>query len=94
MLYTVMISMTIVIQYINKQGRFCRFRYERIYWFLTSVHGDTKKETQFLKVFANHDMLTPYYAAHLVMFKISFGRDPKKPTTYFNGQNPALASMV
>ena len=50
-----------------------------------------------------------YYAApaqrvaHLVMFKISVGRDPKNSTTSFNGQNPThvlngqnptLASMV
>ena len=38
-------------------------------------------------------------AAHLVMFKISVGRDPKNPTTSFNGQNstaeyPTLTSMV
>ena len=33
---------------------------------------DTRRETQFLKVFANHTMLTPpQLVAHLVMFKIS-----------------------
>ena len=70
-------------------GRLCRFRYERIYEFLTSVHGDTRGETQFLKVYTNHTMLTPpQRAAHLVIFKISVGRDPKNPTTPFNGQNP------
>ena len=31
---------------------------------------------------------------HLVMSKIFVGRDPKNPTTSFNGQNPTLASMV
>ena len=31
---------------------------------------------------------------HLVMFKISVGRNLKNPTTSFNGQNPTFASMV
>ena len=40
-------------------------------------------------------MLTPpQRAAHLVMFKISIGRDPKNPTTSFNGRNPTLPSTV
>ena len=47
--------------------------------FLTSVHGDTRRETQFLP---------PQRTAHLVMFKISVGRDPKNPTTSFKGPNP------
>ena len=55
----------------NTGGLSC-FRQERFINFLTSVHGDTRRETQFLKVFANHTMLTPLQrAAHLVMFKIS-----------------------
>ena len=29
-------------------------------------------------------------AVHLVMFKISVGRDQKNSTTSFNGQNPTL----
>ena len=42
---------------------------------------DTRRETQFLKVFRNHTMLIPSWrAAHLAMFKISVGRDPKNPT--------------
>ena len=50
----------------------CCFRYERVYEFLVSVHGDTRRETQFLKPYANHTMLTlPQRVAHLVMFKIS-----------------------
>ena len=61
----------------------------------TSVHGDTRRETQFLKVFAKHTMLTPpQHAAHLVMSMISVGRDPKNQTTFFNGQNSTLALMV
>ena len=40
-------------------------------------------------------MLTPTQrAAHLVMFKISVGRDPKNPTTSFNCQNPTRLSTV
>ena len=56
----------------NNTGWFCRFRYERVYSFLASVHGDTRRETQFLKAYANNTMLTPpQRAAHLVVFKIS-----------------------
>ena len=56
--------------------------------FLNSVHCDTRRETQFLKVYANHTMLTPpQHAVHLVMFKISVGRDTKKPTTSFSSRN-------
>ena len=33
-------------------------------------------------------------AAHLVISKISVGRDPKNPTTCFNGQNPTLNGRV
>ena len=53
-------------------GGLCCFRYERVYKFMTSVHGDTKREPQFLKVNANHATLTPSQrVVHLVMFKIS-----------------------
>ena len=39
---------------------------------MASVHGDMRRETQFLKAYVNHTMLTPpQHAAHLVMFKIS-----------------------
>ena len=67
-------------------GRLCCFKFERVYWFLTSVHGDTRRETQILKVYANHTMLTTqcWRSAHLVMFKISVGRDPKNPSTCLN----------
>ena len=38
---------------------------------MTSVHVDTRRATQFLKVYTNHTMLTlPQCVAHLVMFKI------------------------
>ena len=39
---------------------------------MSSAHGDTRRETKFLKVYANHTMLTPPQGAmHLVIFKIS-----------------------
>ena len=58
---------------------------------MSSVRSNTRRETQFLKVYAIHTMLTPSTrAAHLVMFNISVPRDPKKTTTSFNGQNPTL----
>ena len=43
----------------TKTGGLFRFGYERVYQFLASVHGNTRKETQFLKAYANHTMLTP-----------------------------------
>ena len=39
-----------------------------------------RRETQFLKVYANHTMLNQR-AAHLVMFKISVCRDLQRPKT-------------
>ena len=53
-------------------GGLCCFKYEWVYLLLASVHDDTRRETQFLKAYANHTMLTPpQRAVHLVMFKIS-----------------------
>ena len=63
--------------------------------FLTSVHGDKRRETQFLKVYVNHMMLNPpQRTVPFVMFKISVIRDPKNPTPSFNGQNPTLVSTA
>ena len=54
----------------NRGGLF-RFGYERVYSFLASVYGDTRRETQFLKANANHTMLTiPQRVVHFVIFKI------------------------
>ena len=53
-------------------GGLFRCWYERVYQFLASVQDDTRRETQFLKVYANHAMLTSAQrAVHCVMFKIS-----------------------
>ena len=66
------ISITKGIQYIYKYRRTLLFQVRTVYQFLASVHGDSRRETQFLKVYANHTMLIPpQRAAHLVMFKIS-----------------------
>ena len=63
----------------SNTGRLSCFTHERVNQFLASVHGDTKREIQFLKVYANHIMLTPpQRAAYLVMFMISVSRDQKK----------------
>ena len=79
-------------------GGLLRFRYEGVYHFLASVHSDTRRETQFLKVYANHTMLTPpQRAAHLVMFKISIHlcrlRSEKLNLTP-PAENSTLASMI
>ena len=42
-------------------GQLFRFRYGWVYQLLTSVNGDLRRETQFLKADANHTMLTPSY---------------------------------
>ena len=44
----------------TNSGRLFRFGYERVYFFLPSVLGDTRKEKQIIKAYANHTMLTPH----------------------------------
>ena len=62
-------------------------RYERVYFFLPSILDDMRRETQFLKAYANHTKLTHHpRTVHLVVLKISAGRDPKNPTATFNGR--------
>ena len=79
----IMISITTIIIQIHIQIQAnCHFGYKRVYKFLASVFGDTRRETEFLKAYANHTMLTlPACAAHLVVFKISIhfcrSRPPK-----------------
>ena len=47
----------------------------------------TRGERQFLKAYANHTMLNPpLRAVHLVLFKISAGRNPKNSTAHLNGR--------
>ena len=90
MLHTtaIMIWITTVIQIHIQIQADCHFRYERVYSFLASVHGNMRRETQFLKVFANHTMLTlPQCAAHLAVFKISIaGPDLKNWTSCLNSR--------
>ena len=43
-----------------------------VVWWKTLANIDSRRETQYLKAYANHTMLTPpQRAVHLVMFKIS-----------------------
>ena len=50
------------------------------------VHGDIRRETQSLKAFANHTMLTPpQCVVHLEVFKISVGRDLQNLTSRLHG---------
>ena len=76
MLYTLTISITAVIQYIYKyktQANSC-FGYER---FINSCFGSSTRGERHNSYYANH----PQRVAHLMMFKIFAGRDPKKPTS-------------
>ena len=50
----------------SNTGGLCRFEYERVYTFLASVTGNTRRETQFLKTYANHPMLTPPHKRHFL----------------------------
>ena len=97
-LTTIMISITTVqqihIQYIFKykcrNRRTLLFRYEPFINFWLRFF-DTRRETQFLKVFHNHTMLTtpPHRSAHLVVFYISIHLrwlGPKKFNRRRNGR--------
>ena len=75
----------------NTGGLFCLW-YQQVYSFLASVHGHTRRETQFLKVYANHIMLIhPNVWCILWCLRsqfISASRDPKNgrnSTAVFNG---------
>ena len=100
LLVAIRISVTKVIQYIYK----CRYKYNTntinedsvvqvrtvllISW-LQFI--DTRRETQFLKVFRNHTILTPPQgSAHLVVFKTSVCRDPKNLTATNTVENLTL----
>ena len=86
-----MISITTVIQHIYKYkcGRTLLFQIRTGLLTSASVYGDTRRETQFLKVFANHTMQTQSQrAVHIVMFKISVCRDLQHSTSNLNGRKP------
>ena len=57
----------------NHTGRLCRFWYERVYFFLPLALGDTRRDTQFIKAYANYTMQTTPspHTVHLVVSKIS-----------------------
>ena len=73
-------------------GGLSRFRYERVYWFMASV---MRRETQFLKVYVNHMMLTPApFATHLVVFKISTGKDKKNSIACLKDWKPNYSFKI
>ena len=43
----------------NNTCGLCRFGYEWVYYFLPSTLGNTRRETQFIKAYANQNMQTP-----------------------------------
>ena len=76
--------------YTNTGGLF-RFRYERVYQFLASVHGDTSRETQFLKkpILIIIWWLHPNTRRILWFLRSQFipaGRDLKKSTAFINSR--------
>ena len=57
----------------NNSSQLCRFGYEGVDFFLPSVLSDTKRETQIIKAYTNHTILTssPQRTTPLVVSKIS-----------------------
>ena len=84
----------------NNTVEHCRFGYERIYFFLSSALGDTKKEVQFIRTNANHPMLTsPHTHARRTMWClrsqfISAYRDPNRYDLIRAGKNQPPNSTV
>ena len=77
-----------------KTGGLCCSKYKRFInfclWFF-----DTRRETQFLKVFHNNTMLTlSQCTVHLVVFKIFVGRDPKILTATAMVENSILYAPI
>ena len=70
------------------------------YQFLVSVRGDTNRETQFLKVLANHTMLTPpptcgvscdvYDLCRRDLENSTSWLNSRKPNSRLNGRRPKL----
>ena len=84
----------------NNISRLFRFWYERVYFFLPSVLGDTRKETQFIKAYAHHTMLAPPTPMHSASCSVEdlnsfllietqtdlISTDPKNSTATLNGR--------
>ena len=71
------------------------FRIRTVYFFLASVFGDTRRETQFIKAYANHNMPTPTSTAQdlssslpVVTQNDLIWSDPKNPTATLEDRNP------
>ena len=85
----------------NITGGLCHFWYERVYFFLPSVLSNARRETQIIRAYGNHTMLTSpaQRSAHLLVSKIStdlcqsepklIWSDPKNSTTRFDGRTSA-----
>ena len=82
-------QMQIKKKHIQKQADSLLFKYELFINFWIRFFN-TRRETQFLKVFRNHTILTILSAVPFVMSKISVDRDPKIPTTSSTIQNSIL----
>ena len=54
---------------------------------LTSDFGSSTRGERHSSYYADHTIWPPTRVAHLAMFWISVGRDPKIPTTSFNSQS-------
>ena len=64
----------------NNTGRPCRFRYERVHFFLPSALVDTRREKQIKKANANHTTQTPLpRAVHPIVSKNSTHLRRSKP---------------
>ena len=71
----------------NNIGGLCRFLYERLYLFLSSALGDTRREIQIIEAYANPTMLTPPpRAVHLVVSQISTHLCRSKPKLIWSDQ--------
>ena len=71
----------------NNTGRLSHFWYKQVYFFLPSALGDTRRETQFIRAYANHTMMTPSLrAAHLVVSKISTDLCQLRPKLIWSDQ--------
>ena len=62
--------------------------YEQVHFYRLSVLGDTRRETQFIKPYANYTMLSPLppRAVHLVMSKISNHLSQSRPKLIWSHQ--------
>ena len=76
-------------------GRLRRFQYKRVYFFLPSVLGDTRRETRFIKAYTNHTMLTPTTHGESCGVKdlnSSFPVEPQTDLIWSDPKNPTACN--